>query len=573
MKIPSNLQDKERFVKYVVDTCMASEQERRSLYEKRRRYFLYGQNADTKVKFNRLKAHIKLVASFLFSPDGLQYNVAPPRNADEGTIQKMLALQDDWNEDVHDSGLGDVFAEAVTWAVNYDTMIIKLGWNDTKGHLFGRLIEPCNFGFWREDDPDFDSQQAMNHKYALDWDEACARLERAGKKDKIALLQNAQAPSENGLPPALTNIIVSAVTGGGLAGGYAGGTGTVTGSGQPDYEAGPLFTARLTQPMVEFNETWIWDEDMEDYRIFHSIADGTILSDSVETVDAVNKAAKEKGGNPKYSSKSNWFLERHNPFIPVTPFTLYNYAWGDCHLEDLIPLQNWSEERLTWIEEVLQAQVDPERIGHGITGLIEEKMGLGEGTYYGDESPAGKMEYDRPPMPPDLFKEFSEIGGLMMETSMLTEITAGKGSGGARGGQQQKQMQITGGGGIRKVAIGLEGALVRMGDIGLRLKMKNDDSEIKLPDGSTFYPSQVEDDFSIHVDGHSHSPLFLLENRELAAMLFKAQAIDRQWLIRMTNPTQRQNLLHSLIQREAAEQKAKQEQMQQEALKHAEKKK
>lgn len=559
MKIPSQQADKEQFVKYVIDTCMASQEERRELYEKRRRYFLYGQNADTKAKFNRLKSHMKLVASFLFSPDGLIYNIAPPRNADEHAIQQFLALQDDWNEDVHDTGLGDVFAEAVMWSLNYDTMFIKLGWNDMKGHVFGRLIEPVNFGFWREDDPDFDSQQAMNHRYTLDWDEACARLKRAGKEDKIPLLQSGQDPVENGLPPGLTNIIVAAISGGGLAGGYGGSVtnGQVIGTGNPEYEAGALFTPRLTAPLVTFDETWVWDDDAHDYRIFHSLNAGTVfLSDSKDTIDTLKQVATENGKGVIYDSSTNWFLEKQNPFIPVTPFTLYNYAWGDCHQEDIIPLQNWSSERLIQIEETLDAQVDPLRTGHGMTGLLDEKQDLDYGAFVADDNPGSKLEEHRPPMPEDLFREFNEIGGLMMEMSGLTEAVSGKSAGGARGGQQQKQMQITGGGQIRKVAIGLEAALVRMGDIGLRLKMKNDDSKIKMPDGSEFVASQADEDFSLRVDGHSHSPLFTMESREIAATLFKAQAIDREWLIRMINPTQKQNLLHSLKAREKAEAEA-----------------
>jgi hypothetical protein len=567
MKIPSNQAEKEQLVQYVIECCMASQEERRALYERRRRYFLYGQNSDVKVKFNRLKSHMKLVSSFLFSPDGLVYNIAPPRNADEKTIQQILALQDDWNEDVHDTGLGDTFAEAVTWGLNFDTMVVKMGWNDIKGHVFGRLVEPSSFGFWREDDPDFDSQQAMNHRFSLDYDEACRRLVKAGHADKIHLLSSVtEQPNETGLGDTMQAIIISAVQGTSI-------NETISGRANVDFEAGPKFRAKLTAPMVSFDETWIWDSEADDYRIFHTLAEGKILlTDSAETVDAINKAAKEKGGETKYSSQTNWFLEKHNPFVPVTPFTLYNYAWGDAHMEDIIPLQDWSEERLTWIEEILQAQVDPLKIASGITGLIDEKSDLDYGAYYADDNPMAKVEEHRPPMPEDVFREFNEIGALMMEASGLTEVVSGKGSGGARGGQQQKQMQITGGGQIRKTAIGLEGALVRMGDIGLRLKMKNDDSHIKLPDGSEFVAAQAPEDFSLRVDGHSHSPLFTLENKELATMLFKAQAIDREWLLRMLNPTQKNSMLHSLKDREKAESTAREKQQQMEALKHAGKK-
>lgn len=564
MKIPSNRVEKEEFVRYIISCCMASTEDRRSMYERRRRYFLYGQNDDVKVKFNRLKSHMKLVSSFLFSPDGLVYNIAPPRNADDHAIQQLLALQDDFNEDIHDTGLGDAFSEAVLWGLNFDTMFVKMGWNETKSHFFGRLVEPSSFGFFREDDPDFDSQPAMNHRFSLDYDDACTRLVKAGKGDKIAMIQMTDQPAETGIGDTLKSIIISSVNGTGI-------NETLTGRGNLDYEASPFFRARITSPMVTFDETWVWDNDAEDYRIFTSLCEGMIqLSDSLETIDVIKKTAKNE---VKYNSSTNWFLEKQNPFVPITPFPLYNYAWGDAHMEDIIPLQDWSEERLTEIDETLKAQVDPLRTTHGMTGLLDEKTDIDYGGYYADDNPGSKLEEHRPPMSEDLFREFNEIGGLMMEASGLTEVVSGKGSGGARGGQQQKQMQITGGGQIRKVAIGLESPLVRMGDIALRLKMKNDDAKIRMPDGSEFLPAQCPEDFSLRVDGHSHSPLFTMESRELAATLFKAQAIDREWLIRLTNPTQKSNLLHALKGREKAEAAAKQQQAQAEALKSHGKKK
>lgn len=557
MKIPESWASRQELVQYVIGVCMASSDDRRAMYERRRRYFLYGQNANIKVKFNRLKSHLKLVASFLFSPDGLVYNVAPPRSADDYTIQQMLALQDDFNEDIHDSGLADSFSEAVQWALNFDTMFLKMGWNDISGHSFGRLVEPSSVGFWREDDPDFSAQQAINHRFSLDYDEAVRRLTRAGQADKIDMITQTDQPEQTGLSDVMQSIIISAVQGTGLSE-------SITGRAETDFEASPLFLPKLTAPLVTFDETWIWDEDAADFRIFHSLAGGTILlTDSRDTIGAIKKAGVDHLGRKAdgYLSKTNWFLEKQNPFVPITPYTLYNYAWGDAHMEDIIPLQEWSTERLTQIAETLTAQVDPLRTAHGMTGLIDEKMDIDNGGFYADDNPASKLEEHRPPMPPDLFAEFTEIGSLMMETSGLTEVVSGKGSGGARGGQQQKQMQITGGGNIRKVAVGLEGALVRMGDLALKLKMKNDDSPIKLPDGKEFVASQIPENVSLRVDGHSHSPLFTMETKELAAMMFKAQAIDREWLIRLLNPTQKQNLLHSLKAREDAEAKAHQQEL------------
>ena len=537
----------------IIGSCMASQQDRMGLYEKRRRYFLFGQNIERKVRYNSLKSHMKLVSSFLFSPDGLTYNITPPKNADENSIQQFLALQDDWNTDVRESGLAEIFSQAVLWSLNYDTMIIKIGWNDISGQVTGKLIEPSSFGVYEEDDCDFGNQTAMNHTYLLDYDEACARLRKAGRADMIAKLKLDSTAQDSGLPAGIQNIIVASTAGNNLL------TGQIEGSVNPELEEPPYFNARIMAPRVRFHETWIWDEDAKDWRTFFSLDGPILLADSADSIKIL-----EKETGREFDSKTNIFLEKQNPFVAITPFSLYNYFWGDCHQEDIIPLQNWSTSRLEQINKVLEMQVDPSKVFTGFQGISDEVAAAlgGPNSWVSEPMPGADIKELRPPMPEDLFREFNEISGLMLQASGLTEVTAGKGSGGARGGQQQKQMQITGGGEIRRVAVGLENALVRMGDIGIRLKMKNDDSRLKTAEGS-FIADQVTDEFTIKVAGHSHSPLFTMETRELASILYKAQAIDREWLLRMLNPAELDNLLHALKLREIAEAKQKQLEMQQ----------
>lgn len=550
MIIPENGPDLSQFLQFVITACMASQQRRQTLYEKRRRFFLYGQNMDIKTRFNRLKSHLKLVSSFLYSPEGLIYNITAPKNADEQQIMMYKALQDDWNQDVQDSGLADDFSEAVLWALNFDTMILKPGWNDLTGQLFSELIEPSSFGVFREDKKDFANQPAMNHQYLLDYDDAAQRLYQAGRAEDISKLaiEGAQALG-SGLPAPLMGLIITATGGENLMG-------NVQGSVNPGYEESTKFQPTVMGPTVRLNETWIWDTPAKDWRIFHSLGGGVILSDSKKTINMI----KSKGTHlTKYDSETNWYLKGENPFVPVTPYKLYNLFWGDCHQEDIIPLQKWSNERLEQIDEILKRQEDPAKVFTGFQGITDEVAGAlgGPGTWVSEPMPGAGVNELKPTMPEDLFREFNEIGSLMMEASGLTEVTSGRSSGGARGGQQQRQMQITGGGNIRKTAIGLEGALVRLGELGLKLKMKNDDEHIKSSGGAEFVAAQLSGKYSMMVDGHSHSPLFTLETKELAQMLFKAQAIDREWFIRMLNPPARENLLHSLRLREQAEAKLK----------------
>ena len=67
-------------------------------------------------------------------------------------------------------------------------------------------------------------------------------------------------------------------------------------------------------------------------------------------------------------------------------------------------------------------------------------------------------------------------------------------------------------------------------------------------------PAQfIPEKWTMRIAGHSHSPLFVDEGRELAAALFKANAIDREMLIRLLNPPQRDNMIFALRERIKAE--------------------
>jgi hypothetical protein len=547
MQIPNDEAEKAKFLEWIVDICTSSQWERRKLYERRRRYYLFGQNSEQMTRLNRMESHLGLVASFLFSPDGLQYTISAPPNSGDKEIEQYLALQDDWNEEVQDSGLADSASEAVIWSLVYDTMILKLGWDDNTGQLFPHMIEPSSFGVFREDQSAFSMQQAMTHSYVLDFDDAVDRLIRAGQKDRIKDLMTTNSPEDMGLPSPLTALIISSSGPGGFNP-----SANMMGEANMNYEASPSYTPKISQPMVRFHEVWVWDSESNDYRIFEMIEPDIIISDSKRTIQALKNAGKKN--DVSYASDTNFFLKGENPFVPITAFPLYNYFWGQAHSEAIIPLQDWSSERLAQINDILNVQADPSKVFSGFMGMTDEKaLALsGPGGYVSDQMPGAKVDVLAPQMPEDLFSEFNKIGDLMMEASGLTEILAGKGSGGARGGKQSKQLQITGGGRIRKIALGLEKSWVRLADIGIKLKMKNDEEELKTEGGGVFVPAQLDDKMTIRVAGHGQSPLYKSDTQEQALLLFKTQCIDQEGLVRALNPPAKDEIIHSLKKRQKA---------------------
>jgi len=558
MIIPRSKKARDNFIDEVADICLASRRDRDQLYAMRRRFIDYGTNDYViECKYNRLEAHLDLVTSFLYAPDHARYMIAAPRNSNDNVVAQIEALEDEWNDTFRDCGLAYLFSDCVFWALGLEAMFVKLGWNDARNDLFGKAFLPTDFAVYDETEPDLDSQEAFIHTYSLNWSNAVQRLIRAGKKAEIKKLRRYPGAYNEDLPPVLSSLIINATGGPNL-------TGAMLGQVSSDLQPRPTYTSNTENPTVRFHEIWVWDDNCNDYAQFIK-ADGIdgVLADSRETIEVMRKADEEFAAE-RYKSESNIFgLEQEHPFVPIIPYKRPDYFWGKAHSEILIPLQVWTNERLQQIADLLEQNVDPSKVGSGFSGMTDEKMDAfgGPGSFALDQMPGAKIEMLRPPVVPDLFAEFKEIGTIFLEASGLTEMLMGRGDQGVRGEKQAKKMVMTGSGRIRKVAVGLEESLVKAAEIGIKLVQRNSTERMRTDTGQILLPAQVaEPKLKIRVAGHSHSPLFADESKETAAGLFKSQAIDRESLIRMLNPPNADSLIHKLRKRIKAEQQQAAEQ-------------
>lgn len=562
MIIPETEPRKTETLKFILDTCLQSMRERKELYDWRRSYFLYGTAADQATMYNRIESHLDLVSSFLFSADHAQFSLAAPLNSSDDQVKQFVASEDKFNNDFRDAGLFDVFGEAVPWSLVFDSMLLKAGWNTARNEATCTIVEPWKFGVFAEEICELESQQAFVHSYHIDYDNAVQRLVRAGLVDKIEKLNVVNTPFESPFPEMVTRMIIASTGGANLSG-------NVTGSVDPSYVARPSYTAKVDRPLVALHELTVWDDQCKDYRLFFMVDPDIVISDSRATIDVLKRTGSFKSARdqqkPFYNTECNLFFPREHPFTLVRPYNVYEYFWGKAHIDSLIPLQNWSNERLDQIHDILEKQAYPPRVGSGFLGLSEEKMEAfgGADSWVMDQTPNAKIEELYPQMPADIFADYAQIGALFMEASGLTEILQGKGEPGVRTRGQTKDLKSTGGGRVKKTAVRLEAPLVRMGDLFLKLNMRNNDEAIQ-PDpkedgkpGDPFYYANLGSDYSLRIAGHSHSPLFVDDTKELAGALFKAQAIDREQLIRLLNPPNRDNLIHSLRTREKKEALAK----------------
>jgi hypothetical protein len=543
MIFPNNEEDLAKRVKFLIDKCNGSRADRANLYNKRERYYLFGTDTGDQVRYNRLESHIDLVAAFLYAPDHAFYNISADRNSSDAVVKQAIALQDAWNDDFQDGGISDTVADAIEWALVYDTMIIKQGWNSARDEQTVQLVAPMNFGVFREDNPDLDSQECFCHTFFLDWSDAAQRLMRAGKGTEVPKLAVENKPFVTPFPDLLNRLIISSTGGSNLQG-------NIAGQVNPNYTPQATYQPSVDTALVRFSELWAWDTDAEDYRIFHMADPDILLSDSRATVAAMHRAGKIKAEEFE-KSETNYFLPKDHPFTAIRPYGKWNYFWGKAHIDGLMPLQDWMTERLDQIADILERQAYPPKVGSGFLGLTDEKMEAfgGADTYLYDQMPQAQVKELHPEMPPDLFADFNQINTLFLEASGLTEVLSGKGEQGVRSRQHAQELRKTGGGRIKRTALKLEPSLVRIGDIGLKLKFKNDDDPITPEADETgkadkFVPAQIASDVHIRIEGHSHSPLFGDEAKEIAVLLKKFGAISNQMFVRMLNPPNRDNILN-----------------------------
>jgi hypothetical protein len=550
MIIPENQSLKEEYLVWILQTCLASKEERKALYDRRRQFFLYGTSGDTDIIYNRIESHLDLVGSFLYSPDHAEFSLSAPANASDAEVKQFMAAQDAFNNDFRDAGLFDFFGNALGWSLVMDTIIGKMGWSDVKEEETFSMVMPWQFGVFSEEVTDLESQPAFSHSYFIDYDNACQRLIRAGLASKIDKLNVVNTPFASPFPEMVTRMIIASTSGENLSG-------NITGSVNPSYVARPSYVAKINRPLVEFHELTVWDDECEDYRVFFMVDPGIILSDSKRTIEVLKKAgtfnAARKDQEQFYNTECNPFFPKDHPYVQITPYSIYEYFWGKAHIESLIPLQEWSNERLDQIHDILARQAYPPRVGSGFLGMTDEKMDAfgGADTWTYDQLPQASIKELAPQMPPDIFADYNSIGALFIEASGLTETMQGQGTKDVRSKGHAKQLLTTGSGRIKKTATKLEGPLVRMGDLALKLNQRNNDEPIK-PDpkddgkpGDSFLYANLSSDYSLSIAGHSHSPLFAEDSRELATLLKKANAIDNEAFIRMLNPPNRNNLIHA----------------------------
>jgi hypothetical protein len=518
MRIPASAAERLEFVTEVLDICQGSREERQSAYRTLKQYYLYGQESGTSVDqnvfgvVNKIFPHIDKTCSMLYSPDTTRFAVEIGRNVDRAELKKVDPLTDAVQDRWHNAELDTKYGEALRWAHVYGSMFVKT--RPQNQDLTADIVEPHHVGVYREDLMGLANQEAFYHEYRIPKAQLVRILEVSGIRDPGRIVAEAvenMGDSEEQVTQPIDRIVTSSAL--------------PNAQGEINTYIGSRvsYIPKLKQPMVRMYELYVYDDELEDYRVFtcaHPFL--PIFDRSIDTM----------------------FLKDELPLIQVCPFPMYGYFWGMSPVERLLNLQMIRNTRWDQVQHLMELQANPPKVATGdfMASIEEIQAAMDSPGGMASASSAGSdLKAVEPSMPDDLFAEVNYIDGQFDDAIGTTEIMQGKGEAGVRSEGHATQLMRAGSSRLKARALIIERQLEELATLILKIMQKYSDRTYTVETGDPknplleFTAEQFTDDFIVRVDAHSSSPVFMQDMSNIAFALFKAKAITRAKLIDMLN--------------------------------------
>ena len=531
MRIPANPVDREIFYLDVIQKCLASREERKPDYAALRSWYLFGSSPnEPPAIFNKIFPHIDQLTSFLYSAETTRFSINTGAAVSDQEQVKVPALTRALNDEWLNSNADQVFSSAVTWSLAYNSAFIKIVINNG---IHPYMVEPSCIGVLREDTPYTDRQEAFVQTYYITKSELYARLYSHPKRDQIVKRITTTQHERTEVANGIERIIMSQSQP------------EMYGNVNLDLSGYNRYKATVAEETVEMTELWIWNDDTKDYQVVTKADPDVIIYD-----------------RPGESV----FLKGELPFVQICPNPLYDYYWGGSEVQRMVFLQELRNKRLTEILDLLSKQVSPPIALIGFTGILDEKnFALNRaGGLLSTDMPNAKVEKLAPTIPTDLFKEIDKIDAMFEEVSGIGNVLQGKGEAGVRSSGHASQLARLGSSRAKKRALVIEDSLEKVATLYLKCMQIYDPTHFTDMEGRKFIAEQFTKDYTVKVDAHSNSPIFMEDMRQLAFNLYEAKVIDKESLLDLLEPPMKQLLKDRLKKMESKEAEAAQQKQSQE---------
>ena len=506
MLLPENNKKLTEVALDIKETCMVSKAQRQTMYTALNRWVEQGQGSGDKSLCNLLYGHVDRLASHLFSPSELRFNVDFDMQYDktilaQGDVAGRL-LSRRWEEKDIDLD----YAMGVAISVLYGAAIQKQMWGRTG--LTSRLLLPWQFGVYREDLNSITEQEAVCEVSNMTLHEAYRRISHLPDSDKLFNRIKGQSTSGSDMemqsPSYFHQLLLSSTLN---TTGMPGPTraGGIVDIGPPNVVMVPETTA----PMVKYYEMYVNDEEIDDFCTIQLIEPDILIA-------------------PR-SRRKNLACPHRMPYTLIQPNVIPGYFWGRSEILDLIEPQGLLSDTLYELSRLMAMQFRKLLAFSGCDGITDEKYAQFRGSGFID-MPLGASVNDLTPKIPEFALPYIQLITRMMEQiSGFDNILSGQGEPGVRAGVHADTLVRTASPRLRDRSLLVERQCAQAADLSLDLMEEFDPTVYRSNDPKSpteFTLSLLPEDRRVSVDSHSSSPIYEQDHKDLIGFGVKSGFID-----------------------------------------------
>ena len=568
------------FVREISKSCFESRQERiqRGLFFET--YFASGTNdATNPALFNKIYEGMDDLESLLYSPASLRFRIGDLEYPSPLSLAKGRAAAARMRNYARTSNTDTMISAALGVALRKGKGFIKQSWR--KNDFAPGLVQPEDLGVLRENCTQLNEEmEAFSHKLFITPYELNRLL--ATHRNKNDLLAKAASHMRQGTGVDEQKKAAMQVTVSGLQPYQAAGSGMSPTRGLVDWlsQPKPNLAPQVEQTLMELDETWIWDDEREDWATFQMIGDNLMIMGEDQILNAFAYDTS--------TLQSAESLKGSHPYAEFCVNPTDGYFWGRSEISHLVGLQECINARITGMNKLLRKQEDPTKKFTGVAGVNQEVLSRYNrpGGYFSDVNPQAKVETDQVTIPQGFEMMLHEYERMFDAVMGLPPIARGKGDTGVRSKSHADVLVRQFSPRFKDRALLVERNVEALG--GLMLDMARAHIERKLtawipaaaagaegmkPDPLLPPPAEglvmvqfrfgdLPEEATLQVDSHSASPAFETENKSLHFDLLKVGAEDASELVEHVDVQNPEELQAGIMRREAAQAKAKQEEEQ-----------
>lgn len=530
----------------LIEACRASQATRAAWCRLLSTITETGRQDGTRSLINKLYNHLDRLSAHLFSPTDLRFtidfeNPYPPNILAQAAMASKIITRE-----FERSNADMTFARGVFESLKYGAAILKQ-WPHEEGedrHIVYNtsIVEPWQFGVYREDMNDLGKQEALCETAMLTMPEVWRRIWHLPDAEK--LFSRIKTHAQRGETSQENSFFHQVLSTSQLQTGVDANTRPIPGgimqmASNPNYASvAPV----INVDTVKFHELWVKGED--DY----------VTVQIVEPDIIVAPAPGFKLSNILIGGDVH--TGRH-PYTLVQPNEVQGYFWGRSEISDLIEPQDllsvWADD----VKRLFGLQIDKILAFTGFDGLSDETYDQMRGAGFFSGQAGGNVTDLTPKFPPESIPMLQFVISIIDSMGGFDNILAGKGEPGVRAGSHAQTLLKTASPRLRDRSLLVERQCANAADLRLAImeakEGKNywtDGSSEEAIEKTSFKLDDLPEDRRVSVDSHSGSPIFADDHAQLIFAGLQAQYIDGHSAIELLPYPQKDILLQRLKERE-----------------------